>query len=466
MFPSARVAAMNTKQMAVLTAAVVALVVIVTLIKVGLGGRGMTATPLKGGAAVLTVPHLTFPRTELPTKWYDGKGPPPEEEIGSEGACDFWFVNEKDAPVEVFLAEVGCGRCTAVKIGLAPQGLQEAQVAAAIGLGQTGALAGAPQAASIPPEPGPEVAWEILEAQDAKPDAKGFTVPPGRKGWVHLGWRDQDAGPKRVTAKLRTSSPIGSAPMVTLQIQAMFGEAIRVWPSKKELTVETFVIGDERPREALFTVYSSTRKKFRLELDADAARKAGPFVSCGQPVPLIERECRDLEKDCAHAVLSGYKIPVTVRSRVEGREHDLGPFRSTMAVKTDVLPDDIGLTVLGNVRGPVTILAGGAETEEDRITFGAFPRNIGSTKTVTVEAQPGVKVALEDTSLDFLEAPQLEPEPQGKDSKQRWSLKLTIKPNVLSGPFGHPGDSRPDTAIYLTANGRRVRIPVSGAAKH
>src|SRR5262249_31955426 len=88
LFPSSsRVAAMTVKQMAILTATVVALVVIVTLMKVGLGGTDRKAQG-PNVQAVLSAPHLTFASVQGPRSEFN-KNIPPDAEISTDGHYDF-----------------------------------------------------------------------------------------------------------------------------------------------------------------------------------------------------------------------------------------------------------------------------------------------------------------------------------------------------------------------------------------
>jgi hypothetical protein len=453
---------MSAKQMAILAATVVALVVIVTVLRVGLGGTGGPERKAPDGP-LDSKTHLTFSKIEMPANPEDPR-PPREEEMASEGHQDFWFVNENDVPVDTFLMKVSCNRCLSVKIGLAPEGWQAAQAAAAIALGPAGA-SGAVQVAKAP-VPGADVAWQPLEAEDVKPGAHGVTVPAKAGGWVRMVWKGEEAGPQMLTADLRTTTTVSSAPNVKLQVGAIFVEPVRVLPTSKELAVETLLSSNDKPAVALFTVYSSTRASFTLEPESEQEQKArNPFVTCEKPVPLTPEQCRELEKQHMSAVKYAYKVAVTVRERLaDGRQHDLGPFRTTVALKGDALADDLVLTVTGSVRGDVTVLTGGeGDASRDRVAFGAFPRGTGATKTVTVEAGPGVDVVL-DAKPAFTEV-QLTPDEAAPGKRKTWSLKVRIPPNAVSGPFGRSEDpGLGDTAIYLKANGRRVRVPVTGAA--
>jgi len=229
--------------------------------------------------------------------------------------------------------------------------------------------------------------------------------------------------------------------------------------------VDALLSGDPRPRVAKFTVYSSTRRSFTLQPESEKAQQARhPFVTCGQPTALTDEQCRTLEKEHRTDILCAYRVEVTVWERLEGREHDLGPFRTTVALKSDALPDDIGLTVSGVVRGPVTVVSGEGDANKDRIAFGAFPRSIGAIKTVTVEADPGVNVVIDkEKAPEFLKA-ELKDDSPGAARRKTWTLTVSIPANAVSGPFGGPADPAGDTTIYLKANGRGVRIPVSGNA--
>jgi hypothetical protein len=435
---------MSLKQMAILTATVVALVVIVTLMKVGLGRTtGRPSGPEK--SAPLSAPHLTFARVYGPFSRFATKDVPlpPDEEVGTDGSYDFWFDNKNDAPVEVFVTEVSCGRCVNVKMGLAPEDVRLTDP-------------------EKPPQPGPDVGWTNLEPEAGKRDAHGFTVPPKASGWLRLGWKVEEVSGKVLFAIIRTTSPAGSAPTVKLECAGNFVDPVRVLPEPKELAVDTMSAGDDQPRTASFTVYSSTRKHF----DLTPERSEDPFVTFGELEALTEKECADLAQQTRREVLCGYKVPVAVRERLadgkEVREHDLGPFRTTVALKTDVMSEKVGLTVTGLVKGKVTVLSEGVK---DRIALGSYPQSSGTTKTVTVEAPAGVNVTL-DSWPDFMTAELLpESQPEGPPRKTRtWNLKVTVKPGVtFPGQFGAAGESdKSNVVIFLKANERRVRIPVGG----
>jgi hypothetical protein len=465
---------MSAKQIVILTATVVGLVVIVTLAKVYLGGIG-GKEKVQAPPVVLPNPHLTFPQARQTASVWVVTGPanpfdpqrPPDEEMGLDSHYDFWFKNENPEPVEVFVVKLSCNRCLHLELALAPEGWQAAQGAAVAGLGPVAAAAGAAQAAQAaanPPAAGPDTVWQTLESEETNRGAKGFTVPPGRAGWARLAWKDEEAGGKLLSIDLRTVSSSGSAPPIHLQYGAIFIEPVRVLPEGKLQVVGDLNSGD-KARETSFTVYSSTRTAFKLEPESDDDQKRKhPFVTCGKPMPLKQQECDELQKEHKRAVKCGYKVPVTVYEHLEdGREHDLGPFRWVVPVKSDVMDATIGLSVAGTVLGNITVLSD-SEANRDRVEFGTFARSSVATKRVTVEAPL-------DTDLKVDKAPavmtvELTPEKTREGATHKtWSLTVTLPANKLSGHFPDPDNPEMrDTAIYLMAKSRRVRIPVSGTA--
>jgi hypothetical protein len=435
-FSFVRVAAMNLKQMAILTATVVALVVIVTLVKVGLGGLAGGGGQ-QGPTVELTKPHLNFTTTRGPASPFDDKIMP-DREAKVEGHHDFWFANENDAPVELFVTKVSCNRCLTVKVGLAPEGATEA------------------------PAPESGVDWKALETEEVRDNAKGTTVPAKRGGWVRLTWKDEEASGKILSADLRTTS-VGHAPNVRLEFGAVFVEPVRVLPegNPPELDVGMLASGDDRPHVFWFTVYSSTRASFSLEAESEVNQARHPFVTCGTPVKLSDEECRAREKEHKRAFLCAYKVPLTVRERLkDGHEHDLGPFRTGVTLKSDALEDDLALYVHGTVRtGGLRVV--GDEKEEDRVVLGTFRRDIETVKTVRVETPRGTALKL-DRKPEFMD---VELKDESDNAGKTWALTVTVKANTVNGRFPRLDDpALRDTSIYLKANERPLRIPVSGTA--
>jgi len=427
---------MSVKQMAITTATVMALVVIVTLLKVGLGGRDDRSKE-KSNEPSLNKPHLTVSNPSGPVS-------PPYAEIGHEGHHDYWFTNDNDAPVEVFVSLVSCGRCITIQVGLAPEGVQATAV------------------------PGADVTWVTLESEESKHDAKGFTVPAKTAGWVRLGWNYKDTvAEELLRAFLRTTCSTGRAPPIELKVQVRFIDPVR--PLQAKLALDPIRTGSDKPETVWFQVFSVTRDRFDLEPESAAQqKKRNPFVTCGLPVALTDAECRNLEKETRLPVRCGYKMPVTVREYAEGREHDFGPFSATVVLKSDALINDMNLAVTGSVEGIVDVLCG--ETK-DQIALGAFPRSTGTRRTATIETrEPGDDVTVKiDRVPEFLNVELMEQPKQNGDARKQWNLSLSVRVKVLtdanmSGSFGNLEDQAlGDTAIYLKANGRRLRIPVTGS---
>ncbi len=401
---------MSGKQFAILTAAVVPLVLIATYLSVGTGGRqsqggGHKTTPTPD----LTSPHLLFDGAmQVAGSWgvpavtsAINPGVPPDEEIGIEGHRDFWFKNENDVAVEVVVTRLSCNRCVTMKLALAPQdweAVQAAKTAAAAALGPAALTGGNLQAAAQAPAPGDDAVWVTLESQEIKHEASGFSVPAKRAGWARLGWKDQQPGHQRISANLHTTSSAGKAPPIYLETGGNFIDPVRVLPDNKNLAVGTLVNGDA-PRTAWFTVYSSTRDRFSLEAEPEAVQqKEHPFVKCGRPEPLSPTECGALQTEQKRRIRCGYRVPVSVSERLaDGRENDLGPFQTGVALTSDVFDKTIGLVVSGTVRGEVTVLGGQSENNKDRVGLGAFPRSSGITRRFTVEALADVPLELERT---------------------------------------------------------------------
>jgi hypothetical protein len=427
---------MSFKQMAVLTATVVALVVIVTLVKVGLGG----GKPTEGGPVSLSQPHLSFASSEGPRSEFD-KNLPPEREVKIEGHNDFWFTNDNPKPVEVFVMKVSCNKCLTVKVGLAPDGWKADQ------------------------PPSADVAWQALETEEVRENAKGFTVPPNKGGWVRLSWKDEEAGPKRLSADLRTVSDVGLAPNIHLEFGGMFVEPVRVFPDGKELDLPPLNSGDDRPHVIEFTVYSSTRNEFTLASEPeDEQKQHHPFARCGKPEALGAEKCRELEKRHKRNVLCAYRVPVTVWEMKDGKEHDLGPYRMGVTLQSNALDEKLALYVHGMIRdNGVKVI--GDENVEDRVVFGTFRRDIDAVKTVRVETRPGTALKI-DRVPDWMKA-ELKDESNG--AGKTWGLTVTIPANAVNGHFPQLDDpTLSDTSIYLKANlkanERLLRIPVSGTA--
>jgi hypothetical protein len=435
MIPSVRVAAMNAKHMALTTITLVAVIATATLVKVGLGGRGESDKGPKQSDSVSNRTHLTVPKATIPDADPQKPIPPPYGEIGHEGHHDFWFTNDNDASVDVFLRHVSCGRCVTMQIGLAPEGWSAEQA------------------------PGPEVAWTTLESEEGKQEMPGFTVPAKAAGWLRLIWNHKDTVAEEwLGAQLRTTCSVGKAPPVEVKVMVRFLEPVRT--VRPKLSLDPIRSGSDKPQTAWFQVYSVTRDSFSLE--PTEQKNPNPFVTCGRPVALSETECSNLRTETHLPVRCGYKVPVTVREQAGGQQHELGPFSESVALKSDALDENVKLTVTGTVEGLVTVLCG--ETK-DQIALGAFPRITGTQRIVMIEtATPGTNVTLTiDDVPEFLNVspPKLE---SSRDGRKRWRLDVSVKTAELEklNVLGSLEEALRDPALYLKANGRRLRIPVTG----
>jgi hypothetical protein len=457
------VAFMNTKQMIVLLVAIVAVIVVGTALKINLSADKNTTDVAQAPEVQLDFPLKTGPMHPLdPNR-------PPEFEYTEPGHHDFWFENKLNEPVNIRLTYKNCNRCLTISIGLAPPNWKQKQkdaASAAALLGVGGLPGGAinpTKDADITPVPPNDQAWTELQSEAEKPrEAKSFQIPAKESGWVRVAWKDEDVAQKLLTAKFATDTASGPGQDITLQVPASFVEGVRVDPFSKTIEIEPLRAGD-RAREVKFLVLSVTRDDFTLEADPPEKQQTEhPFVICASPVRLNAEELKEMTNRYRSFVRSGYRVPVTVRERLDdGRWNSIGQFRATFGLKTNALASErIELSVTGTVYGDVTVIAG---DNEDRIKLGTFSSQRGETRSVTVESDAGTELTV-DRKPDFMEVA-LKKDGAPAGGRQSWRLTVTIKPNEVTGYFPRPEDERlKDTSIYLKTPTRPVRIWVSGKA--
>jgi hypothetical protein len=469
---------MKTKQIVVLTVALVVVVGIVTYTRLNIPvgpNKGPSEPTLSKARLDFPVQVWPVPKDEM-SMGSEGE-PPPDMEWRVEGHHDFWFENREQQAIPVGLMRMNC-KCSRVEIALAPEGWQPAPPPAAaagqVALGPAGAMSVVAQAANEAPplEPAapPDVSWHPLEQFVEKGDSKGVTVPPGGRGWVRIAWNSDKVGVERIAADLWMQSPQSGSADVRLEVTLNFVEPIQVFPHDKARLVDTLNPGD-RPRETTFTVYSTTRPRFDLAVEADDVQQTKhPFVRCGKPVPLTAEESRLLRETEGIRALSGYTVPVTVAERLEdGRQQDMGPFQAVVELTSPVSEQPIHLFVRGAIRGEVTVVSGPDPLKDrDRIRFETFSARLGASKTVTIEGDPRIDITIEQVPA-FLKLNLQENKATAPDRKT-WTLTVNIPPKAVLGAFPRPDDEAlRDTAIYLKAQGqgsRRIRIPVSGTASY
>jgi hypothetical protein len=466
---------MRPKQVAVLALALVALIGVVTYFKMNLPtnarGNPGRATPDDQPQA-LNFPEVTWPTvTTDPTKM-QASAPPPEFEWHQLGHHDFWFQNDTDKAVQMGLVRTTC-KCTSVMIALAPEGWEKekgrkagaAEAAAVIGSGGLlGALGQAAAGDSRESDPAPDLNWQTLVSETVKNDAGGVVVPPKGRGWVRVGWKSEKLGPERLSLDLWTDPP-GPQP-IHLEVGVFLVEPVYVEP--KEATIDEPINVGDPPRMMSFFCWSPTRDHFRVEPEpADVQKQKHPFITVGSPVPATDVERKALADALKRkwGVRAAYRVPVTVRERLpDGRQSDLGPFHKSFTLTTDTADEPLVVTVLGTVKGDVTVISD--SDLPDRIRLVPFPTHFGVSKTVAVEADPGAKLEVV-RHPEFMQV-ELKEEPMAAADRKTWTLTVTILPDQVHGKFPRPDDpSLQDTSVYLETQSkppRRIRIPVSGEA--
>jgi hypothetical protein len=242
---------------------------------------------------------------------------------------------------------------------------------------------------------------------------------------------------------------------------------------------------------AAIVVWSSTRAELKLHARSvkEGDPSADPF-EVGRPVRLSEEERAELERshnpppgappgrpELAGRVLCAYRIPLALRAVAKDGKtpFDLGPFRRWVQVEAFDAGEPAQVTVVGQVRGPVTVTNG---ERGGVVVLGTFPRSKGKRATVTLESEvAGVMLEVDrermkQAGTDFLTADLGAPSKGGPT--RTWRMQVEVKPNSANGPFPRREDpAYRDSAIYLKVwrevNGGRtalppVRIPVYGTA--
>jgi len=222
-----------------------------------------------------------------------------------------------------------------------------------------------------------------------------------------------------------------------------------------------------------FYVWSSTRKAFQL--DAKLISSPNESIVLGAPIPLNPKELRELEKENNSAppetgshgpVLSGYKIPVTIRSD-DKVSYDIGPILRTVQLSSrDLELDGLLLSMTGRVRGLVEL----GLDDEGSLDFGQFSRKDGAkAKLQLLSSVKDIKLSVDTKrTAPFLVAALKGPLPAG-ETRQSWTLEAQVKKGQVSGGFPRREDPLfADSAIYLIAEvsgqKRPIRIAVRGTA--
>ena len=440
-----------------------------------------------------TIPVAT-PSLDFPFKTFPREGEKVQTtEVYQVGHQDYWFTNGNEQDVLVGLIGKGC-TCSEVELTLVPPSwipyLARSVVTQALqqpmrGWDNLTTLAAANDASHQFPElPDAE---GTLFTQDM---LKTVTVPPGAVGRVRLSWRQQQVKPLRAYANLWIGQRGGN-------VNARLEAGVRISPPlevvNRELTIDPIA---ERDLEKLqgqpdqkgrrgrgwIVCYSMTRPTFHVKADVmhDRPQEAqSDPIEVGEPIPLEAQYLKQLtegtkaEKSELHRliILSGYRIPVTVRAKAkDGTPIEWGRFQRVVELSSpDSGIEPMQVQVTGEVEGDISI---GINNESGTINLGPFRRTHGISNAINLETdEKSIDLELDQSRKPkFLKVTLSEP--QETAGHRSWILRVTVPPNAARGEFPRPDnpDYR-DSAIYVKTKGgktgsslRSIRIPVRGVA--
>lgn len=436
---------------------------------------------------------VASPSLDFPFKSFPREGEKVQTtEVGQVGHQDYWFINGNEQDVLVGLNAKGC-TCSEVELTLAPPSWIPYLARSVV----TNML---PQ-----PMPGLDVLTILAVANDGShrfpelPDAEGtlftqdmrktVTVPPGAVGRVRLSWRQQQVKPLHAYAELWLGQRGGNT-NARLEAGVRISSPLEV---NRELTIDPI---SERELEKLqdepyqkgrrgrgwIVCYSMTRPTFRVKAEILHERpqeaQSDP-IEVGEPIPLEAQYLKQLtegnkaEKGEMHrlTVLSGYRIPVTVRAKAkDGTPIEWGRFQRVVELSSpDPGIDPVQVQVTGEVEGDISI---GINNESGTINLGPFRRTHGTSNAINLETdEKSIDLELDESRKPkFLKVTLSKP--QETAGHRSWVLRVTVPPNAARGEFPRPDnpDYR-DSAVYVKTKGgktgsslRSIRIPVRGVA--
>jgi hypothetical protein len=440
----------------------------ISFVTVYLGG-----SPDGGGEQPVETPAtLTFPVKKVPQEGEKVL----TTEVHQSGHYDFWFVNDNGQDVIIGLNAKGC-TCSVVETTVAPAdwsarfageaALQTLQVPLR-GLDGLTLLAALRQPDHLNPEL-PEGETKMLTYENAQ------TVPAGAIGRVRLSWRQEQAKPLATYADLWMGQRGGSA-SVRLDVGVKIADPLEV--EDKELTLPAVRGRDlekmEKGKRGWIVCWSLTRPSFYIKAETvhERLKAESDPVEVGEPIPLSQENLDRLqhrEQLQMMTVLSGYKIPVTVRAKAkDGTPIEWGFFRRLIRLSSsDEGIEPVMVKVTGEVLGDVVV---GAGKEAGKIDLGPFPRTRGAHGDVVLQTdEKDLDLELDAARVpEYLKARLSKPE-ETTAGHRLWKLSVEVAPNAARGEF--PRNDNPvyrDSAIYVKtkekSQPRSIRVPVLGVA--
>jgi len=408
-------------------------------------------------------------------------------EVHQRGYQDYWFINDSDKDVTVGLNAKGC-TCSEVELTIAPPSwmpylalstaLQALQLPLR-GLDNLTTLAVACQREHQFPEM-PQGGENTMLTQEFS--AK---VPAGAIGRVRLSWRQEVVKLLSTYADLWIGQRGGSG-NARLETRVAIAPALNV---NKDLTMPTVserqLEMNEKSISGSILCFSLTRPVFHLKAELLHSRfklQSDP-IEVGEPVPISPSGLRYLENELGRhpdkqesaqrmTVLSGYRIPVTVRAKAkDGTPMEWGRYHRVVLVSsTDPGIDPIQVQVSGEVLGDISV---GGGDEMGTINLGPFPRTRGARHSIVLQTdEKGIDLELDTTRKpNFLNVTLSKPE-ESAGGHRSWVLSVEVPPNAARGefPLADNPDYR-DSAIYVKTRGgksgrslRSIRVPVRGVA--
>jgi hypothetical protein len=464
---------MNSKKWFGALAVIVVMVFAITFASVYVGRRDKpkTAPEEVESESKVSLTFLTAPLNRQIAEIHDA-------ERNRRETTDFWFQNDNPEALEVGLAQQRAD----VKIYLVPGEKTIPLLTLAAAEVGSCSLAQLPVVGVLPALRNLSLRRleDNLTPTELKPNQNSVSVPAGAVGWVRLSWIVRQPGNARVGGLLWMGSRQNNHNPV--------GLLVRVQPALR--APANWSVGstrvEELPQRFSFPCWSSTRLRFRVKARIRDGVASDPIV-VGEPVPLSREEIRQLEaennpevdpqkpdpaRDALRGkVLSGYRIPITVRpAYADGKQGmDLGLFERWVELSSDdegVEP--VRIHVRGRIGGELNA------NQEDEVTFGDFNRHSGVQRTLFLSSsEMGLHLEVDrERSASFVTVDLKEqPQEKGMDSRA-WQLRIRIRPGQVSGHFPRREDTAyQDSAVYLKLRyddrvklPRKLRIPLSGTA--
>lgn len=446
----------------------------ITFVSVYLGGGGRDDTD----APAVDLPTLNFPIKAFPQK----HEPPLVTEVRQDGHQDFWFSNDSGQDLAVGLNAKGC-TCSEVEIAVAPpswraygdrlnatkvlqpplHGLDGLTMMAALNWRERLFLE--------------SLTGEANHAMLTKDKENSFTVPADAIGRVRLSWNQQAARVLNTYADLWIGKHGGTVNS-RLDARVLIADPVVLANKKLALPVVTTrhlenLENKKKNEHGWIVCGSMTRLRFHVqaELVHERVKAESDPVEVGEPVPLNAEDLRKLAKefeDQMPTILSGFKIPVTLKARAkDGTPIEWGHFTRFVRMTAEESGEPVLVEVTGQVLGDVTV--GEMGKVRGSLDLGPFPRERGTHGNLILQTDEKNLELEVDASRqpEYLKASLSKPEVTTAGHRL-WKLRVEVPRGVARGEF--PSDDNPlyrDSAVYVKTKGKppqSIRIPVTGTA--